>query len=240
MYVVNNGEIYFSKELTEEQKKAVLDLFHPSSNQVSFSNGRMQFEEYYGADLTNDLNSILAYCEEWGVAVSDKSCVSYFGDYDGCYVMRDGCFVDLDQQEVGVFNASDFELRSELARRERKLFIPVDGTPGTPGYFISISREEAEGAYRYIEHKRHFDDALKTVKECCKSDPEFRKAFEDLCVRLHGHKHPADNILLRRSPVVEQCVILFEKYRDAEVPAAETWRVAAAEALDLIEKGGNG
>lgn len=234
MYVVNNGEIYFSKELTEEQKKAVLDLFQPSSNQVSFSNGRMQFEEYYGADLTNDLNSILAYCEEWDVAVSDKSCVSYFGDYDGCYVMRDGCFVDLDQQEVGVFNASDFELRSELARRERKLFITVDGTPG---YFISMSREEAEGAYRYIEHEHYLDDALKTIKECCKSDPEFRKAFEDLCVRLHGHKHPADNILLRRSPVVGQCVFLFEKYRDAEVPAAETWRFAAAEALEnLIEK----
>ena len=232
MHIINNGEIYFSKELTEEQKKAVLDLFQPSSNQVSFSNGRLQFEEYYGADLANDLNAILAYCEEWGITVSDTSCVSYFGDYDGCYVMRDGCFVDLDQQEVGVFNASDFELRSELARRAGKLMIPVDGTPG----YFTMSREEAEAAYRYIERECHLNDALKTIQDCCKSDSEFRKAFEDLCVRLHGHKHPVDNLLLR-SPVVEQCVILFEKYRDAEVPAAETWRFAAAEALENLKRG---
>lgn len=236
MYVVNNGEIYFSKELTEEQKKAVLDLFHPSSNQVSFSNGRMQFEEYYGADLTNDLNSILAYCEEWGVAVSDKSCVSYFGDYDGCYVMRDGCFVDLDQQEVGVFNASDIELRSELAHRAGKLMIPVDGAPGTPGFFVSMSREEAEAAYRYIQREYLFHDALAAVKAICDDDDAFKKAFGNLCTRLHGHENPTDNLLLRRSPVIEYAVTLFEKNASVDVPERDTWEYAVKTALKEIGK----
>lgn len=236
MTIHNNGKIFFSLNMTKEQQKTVLDLFQPNSSfsDVYFDKDAytMRFDEYFGADLTNTLNTMLTYCQEWGVYIVNAE-IAYYGDYEGCYVLRDGIFVDLNQDEVGVYVASDNDLRSELARRTGRLFIPVYGNPG---YFIDLPRAEAEAAYRYIRRENLFHDALAAVKAICDDDDAFKKAFGDLCTRLHGHENPSDNLLLRRSPVIEYAVTLFDKNASVDVPERETWKYAVKTALKEIGK----
>lgn len=123
-----SGDVFFDRELTEEEKDEIEDIFCKKSSNyyvasVLFEDPTefpdfpentksfMNFEEYCTgwSGLNAELGALSKYCKEKGIGIiPTKSFIRYYGDEDGClcYTETDGRFVDFSSTGLGVFDCS--------------------------------------------------------------------------------------------------------------------------------------
>lgn len=122
MHYMNSGEITGFKE---EELDSVIELLvaadlydrkervpvYEAKGNVPLTIG---IEEVYG-DISFNLQNFVDLCKEKGIVIDGS--ISYYGDSDGGYEIKESMLQELAKDELAVRNASDKQLLDELQKR---------------------------------------------------------------------------------------------------------------------------
>jgi hypothetical protein len=122
MHYMNSGEITGFKE---EELDTVIELLvaaglydrkervpvYEAKGNVPLTIG---IEEVYG-DISFNLQNFVDFCKEKGIAIDGS--ISYCGDSDGGYEIKESMLQELAEDELAIRDASDKQLLDELQRR---------------------------------------------------------------------------------------------------------------------------
>lgn len=225
MTIINNGTLTFSKALTEEQEEKLLEIF---GKPAYFDDGALVFEEYLGSDLAPEINKAISLCEEWGVDIEDGT-ITYFGDCDGFYAIRDGMAKEVSCRDDSIENATDAELLSEVARRKGEHLFAF-----AVGRNVSLKPAEIEEVFRFQLREHRKQDAVLALEDYLMDEnPQDNERFEKICMKTVGIKKPGRNILLN-SDIISRMADLFEDNACLSIAANETWATVIQQVFEEL------
>lgn len=116
MQIINQGDIRVPSEF-ESLFITILDAagFEDAEDNVSVYEASATASIDECGDIERKLNKVVDAFTALDISI-DVS-VSYYGDYNGRYIVRDGELVDLDKTEVAIMDSSDNDLIKELENR---------------------------------------------------------------------------------------------------------------------------
>lgn len=225
MTIINNGTLTFSKALTEEQEEKLLEIF---GKPAYFNDGALVFEEYRRSDLAPEINKAISLCEEWGVDIEDGT-ITYFGDCDGFYAIRNGIAEEVSCCDDSIQNATDAELQSEVARRKGEhLFAFADGKT------VSLKPTEIEEVFRFQLRENRKKDAVLALDDYLEDEnTQDKERFEKICLKVIGIEKPGRNILLN-SYIISRMADIFEDNACLSIAANETWATVIQQVFEEL------
>lgn len=116
-----NGDLCFSRELTEEELDEVVSIIGFTDNEVNveFDNNSISIDaSQHGGRTYEFCTDLPKWCEKHNVKLTPDTCIRYVGDNDGAFYMDDdGRMADHDNDEYYIWAASSDRLIDELKRR---------------------------------------------------------------------------------------------------------------------------
>lgn len=122
-----NGEINVSKNSAKKVAQFMVNegLYRKLENVSICDQSTIDIEnEEYSTDIAGSLVNIADKCKEEGLVINGK--ISYEGDYEGTYFIKDNVVEDLSIGETYMREASTKTLIDELKRRGRKVTVTKD------------------------------------------------------------------------------------------------------------------
>ena len=117
MYIWTCGTIVTTRPLTNELKEKIAGIFADCDIWFETDSNSFTLNELYG-DWNNELDELANLMNRARIGVdTEKTSLTYYGDYEGGYVWENGRFESYDGSEYAIRSAGTQTLLAELERR---------------------------------------------------------------------------------------------------------------------------
>lgn len=118
MTLYNNGTITVPSEWCKALLIA-MELLDICFEDIITNNGQSVASINIEGDIEDKLEELVEAFNDQDIPIEIN--ITYYGDYDGKYIIRNGVLVDLDKDEVSIMESDDNTLIKELENRGYKV-----------------------------------------------------------------------------------------------------------------------